>query len=120
MGDGCGTSDEQLENFREWYIRNSKLLRTARDLVKSEKVILLSKVLSEVAATPNEAKYHLKRVAKYIPVEIRVETIDGRTDVHVSVPEFKRDSFIDWLGYVVPKSQSGFGYESFLVDLDSD
>jgi len=36
------------------------------------------------------------------------------------VPEFKRDFFIDWLGYVVPKSQSGFGYESFLVDLDSD
>lgn len=113
-------TEEQLENFREWYIRNSELLRTARDLVKSEKAVPLSRVLSEVAATPEEAKYHLKRVAKYIPVDITVETNDGKTDVHVSVPEFKKDSFIDWLGYVVPKSKSGFGYESFLVDLDSD
>ncbi|WP_148212092.1 hypothetical protein [Ferroglobus placidus] len=113
-------TEEQLENFREWYIRNSELLRTARDLVKSEKAVPLSRILSETVATPDEAKYHLKRVAKYIPVEIRVETVDGKTDVHISVPEFKRDSFIDWLGYVVPKSQSGFGYESFLVDLDSD
>ncbi|RLI79955.1 hypothetical protein DRP04_08650, partial [Archaeoglobales archaeon] len=52
--------------------------------------------------------------------DIRVETEDEKTEVHVSVPEFRRDSFIDWLGYVVPKSRSGFGYESFLVDLDSD
>jgi len=113
-------SDEQLERYREYYIRNSELLRTARDLVKSEKAVPLSRVLSEIAATPDEAKYHLKRVAKYIPVDIRIETGDGRTEVHVSVPEFRRDSFIDWLGYAVPRSQSGFGYESFLVDLDSD
>jgi len=45
-------TEEQLERYREHYIRNSKLLRAARDLVKSEKVIPLSKVLSEVAATP--------------------------------------------------------------------
>ncbi len=113
-------TEEQLEKYREHYIRNSELLRTARDLVKSEKAVPLSRVLSEVAVTPDEAKYHLKRVAKYIPVDIRVETGDGRTEVHVSVPEFRRDSFIDWLGYAVPRSQSGFGYESFLVDLDSD
>ncbi len=36
------------------------------------------------------------------------------------IPEFKRDSFIDWLGYVIPKSGSGYGYEGFLVNLDSD
>jgi len=113
-------TEEQLERYREHYIRNSELLRTARDLVKSEKAVPLSRVLSEVATTPDEAKYLLKRVAKYIPVDIRVETGDGRTEVHVSVPEFKRDSFIDWLGYAVPRSQSGFGYESFLVDLESD
>ena len=113
-------SDEQFENFGEWYIRESELLRTARDLVKSEKAVPLSRVLSEITATPEEARYHLRRVAKYIPVDIRVETVDRKTDVHISVPEFRRDSFIDWLGYVVPKSQSGFGYESFLVDLDSD
>jgi len=120
MGASCGTSDEQLERYREHYIRNSELLRTVRDLIKSEKAVLLSRVFSEVAATPDEAKYHLKRVAKYISVDIKVEVGDGRTEVHVSVLEFRRDSFIDWLGYVVPKSQSGFGYESFLVDLDSD
>ena len=40
--------------------------------------------------------------------------------VHLDVPDFKRDSFIDWLGMVVPKSNSGFGYETFLVNLDSD
>jgi hypothetical protein len=113
-------TDEQLENYREEYIRKSVLLRTARDLVKSEKTVPLSRVLSEIAATPDEAKYHLKRVAKYIPVDIRVETENGKMEVHVSVPEFRRDSFIDWLGYVVPRSQSGFGYESFLVDLESD
>ena len=113
-------TDEQLERFREEYIRSSELLRTARDLVKSEKAVPLSRVLSEVSATPDEAKYHLKRVAKYIPVDIRVKSENGRMEVHVSVPEFRRDSFIDWLGYVVPRSQSGFGYESFLVDLDSD
>jgi hypothetical protein len=113
-------TDEQLENYREEYIRKSELLRTARDLVKSEKAVPLSRVLSEIAATPDEAKYYLKSVAKYIPVDIRVETENGKMEVHVSVPEFKRDSFIDWLGYVVPRSQSGFGYESFLVDLESD
>lgn len=113
-------TDEQLERFREHYIRGSELLRTVRDLVRSEKAVPLSRVLSEISTTPDEAKYHLKRVAKYIPVDIRVETEDGKTEVHVSVPEFRRDSFIDWLGYVVPRSRSGFGYESFLVDLDSD
>ena len=113
-------TEEQLEKYREHYIRSSELLRTARDLVKSEKCVPLSRVLSEIAATPDEAKYHLKRVAKYIPADIRVESENGRMEVHVSVPELKRDSFIDWLGYVVPRSQSGFGYESFLVDLESD
>gem|GEM_PF-1238564 len=113
-------TEEQLEKYREHYIRSSELLRTARDLVKSEKCVPLSRVLSEIAATPDEAKYHLKRVAKYIPADIRVESENGRVEVHVSVPELKRDSFIDWLGYVVPRSQSGFGYESFLVDLESD
>ncbi len=113
-------TDEQLERFREHYIRGSELLRTVRDLVRSEKAVSLSRVLSEISTTPDEAKYHLKRTAKYIPVDIRIETEGEKTEVHVSVPEFKRDSFIDWLGYVVPRSRSGFGYESFLVDLDSD
>ena len=113
-------TEKQLEKYREHYIRSSELLRTARDLVKSDKCVPLSRVLSEIATTPDEAKYHLKRVAKYIPADIRVESENGRMEVHVSVPELKRDSFVDWLGYVVPRSQSGFGYESFLVDLESD
>ena len=113
-------TEEQLENFKEEYIRKSELLRTARDLVKSEKCVPLSRVLSEIAVTVDEAKYHLKRVAKCIGVEIEVHTSGSSTEVNVKVPDFKRDSFIDWLGYVVPKSPYGYGYESFLVDLDSD
>jgi len=87
-------TEEQLEKYREHYIRNSELIRTARDLVKSEKAVPLSRGLPEIATTSDEAKYHLKRVAKYIPVDIKIETGDGRTEVHVSVPEFRRDSFI--------------------------
>jgi len=79
----------------------------------------LSRVLSEVMMTPDEARYHLRRVAKYIPVEIEVET-HSSVEVALRVPEFRKDSFIDWLGHVVPMSQSGYGYESFLVDLNSD
>ena len=113
-------TEEQLENFKEEYIRKSELLRTARDLVKSERCVPLSRVLSEIAVTVEEAKYHLKRVAKCIEVEIEVHASGSSTEVNVKVPDFKRDSFIDWLGYVVPKSPYGYGYESFLVDLDSD
>lgn len=64
-------TEEQLEKYREYYIRSSELLRTARDLVKSDKCVPLSRVLSEIVATPDEAKYHLKRVAKYIPADIK-------------------------------------------------
>jgi len=113
-------TEKQLEKFKEEYIRKSELLRVARDLVKSEKCVPLSRVVSEADVTVDEAKYHLKRVAKCIEVEIEVHTSGSSTEVKVKVPEFKRDSFIDWLGYVVPKSPSGYGYESFLVDLDSD
>ena len=65
-------------------------------------------------------RYHVRKVAKCIEVEINVESSARDVKVDVKVPEFRKDSFIDWLGYVVPKSESGYGYESFLVDLDSD
>ena len=88
-------TEEQLENFKEEYIRKSELLRSARDLVKSGKYVPLSRVISEIAVTVDEAKYHLKRVAKCIGVEIEVHTSGSSTEVDIKVPDFKRDSFID-------------------------
>jgi len=113
-------TEGQLENYREHYIRNNEVLRTVRDLVKSEKVVPVSRIVSELYLTPEEVRYHVRKVAKCIEVEINVESSARDVRVDVKVPGFKRDSFIDWLGYVVPKSESGYGYESFLVDLDSD
>ena len=113
-------TEEQLENYRERYIRENEVLRTVRDLVKSEKVVPVSRIVSELYLTPDEVRYHVRKVAKCIEVEINVESSVKDVKVDVKIPEFKRDSFIDWLGYVVPKSESGYGYESFLVDLDSD
>lgn len=113
-------TEEQLENYRERYIRENEVLRTVRDLVKSEKVVPTSRITSELYLTPDEVRYHVKKVAKCIEVEINVESSVKDVKVDVKIPEFRRDPFIDWLGYVVPKSGSGYGYEGFLVDLDSD
>ncbi len=113
-------TEGQLERFKENYIRSNEILRTARDLVKSEKCVPINRLLSEVTASPYEVRYLLRRLGKCIEVEIRVESKGKGVEIHLSVPEFRRDSFIDWLGFVVPRSQSGYGYESFIVDLDSD
>ncbi len=38
-------TEEQLENYRERYIRSNEVLRTVRDLVKSEKVIPMNRIV---------------------------------------------------------------------------
>lgn len=113
-------TDRQLKKYKIHYLQSSEIFSLVRDLVKSDKCVPLNKILSELWLTPNEAKYHIKKVAKYIPVDIKVETTPKKTKVFLEVPEFQRDSFIDWLGMVVPRSDNGFGYETMLVDLESD
>ncbi len=67
-------TEEQLENYRERYIRENEVLRTVRDLVKSEKVVPTSRITSELYLTPDEVRYHVKKVAKCIEVEINIES----------------------------------------------
>jgi len=56
--------EEQLENYREHFIRSSELLSLVRNLLSSQRCIPLNKILSELWITPDEAKYHLRKVAK--------------------------------------------------------
>jgi hypothetical protein len=112
--------DEQLERYKEYYVEKSEILNLVRDLVKNHRCIPINKVISELWITPDEAKHHLKKVAKYISVGIKIETSLKQAKITLDVPKFKRDSFVDWLGMVVPRSEIGYGYETFLVYLDSD
>lgn len=113
-------TEEQLKNYKKYYIRKNPVLRLVEDLVKSEKCVPLTRILSELQMSPEDAKYHIKKVAKFVPVKITTATTDRDTKVELEIKEFKRDSFIDWLGIVIPQSSSGFGYETMLVYLDSD
>lgn len=113
-------TDEQLSNYRDYYVRSDPVLCLVEDLVRSEKCVALNRILSELQLTPGEAKYRISRVAKYVPVKINVASTTSSTKVDLEVGEFKRDSFLPWLGMAVPRSDSGYGYETMLVYLDSD
>lgn len=112
-------TEEQLQKYKEEYIQKDVILRIVADEVKSKKCIPLTRILSEAQVTPEEAKYRLRRVAKRIYVKINKATVDKDTEVTLEIGEFRRDSFIDWLGLVVPR-KDGYGYETQLVYLDSD
>ena len=112
-------TEEQLHKYKEEYIRKDPILRVVVDEVKSKKCIPLMRILSEAHVTPEEAKYRLRRVAKFIPVRIEKATTDNETQISMEIKDFKRDSFIDWLGIVVPR-KDGYGYETQIVYLDSD
>ncbi|NOZ76694.1 MAG: hypothetical protein GXO65_03265, partial [Euryarchaeota archaeon] len=112
-------TEEQLEKYKEEYIRKDSLLRAVADEVRSLKCVPLTRILSEAQVTPEEARARLRRVAKFIPVKIEKATTDNDTRVSLEIKEYKRDSFIDWLGIVIPK-KDGYGYETMLVYLESD
>lgn len=112
-------TEEQLEKYKEEYVRKDPLLRAVADEVRSKKCIPLTRMLSEAQMTPEEAIYRLKRVAKRIPVKIEKATTDNDTEILLEVKEYRRDSFIDWLGIVIPK-KDGYGYETQIVYLESD
>jgi hypothetical protein len=115
-------TEEQLKRYKEHYVRSDPVLSLVEDLVKSEKCVPLMRILSELQISPEEAKYRIRKVAKFVPVKINVATTTKESAVEIEVFPFQRDSFLDWLGMVVPKSQEkdGFGYETMLVYLDSD
>lgn len=115
-------TEEQLQRYKEFYVRSDPVLSLVEDLVKSEKCVPLMRILSELQISPEEAKYRIRKVAKFVPVRINVATTTKESAVEIEVPTFQRDSFLDWLGMAVPKSQEkdGFGYETMLVHLDSD
>jgi ATP-dependent DNA ligase len=113
-------TEEQLDNYRRHYVENDMILRVVEDLVKSERCVPLTRVVSTIGVSPEDVKYKIRRAGKLVPVTVRVATTLKDTKVELEVGEFKRDSFVDWLGVVVPKSESGYGYETMLVDLESD
>lgn len=112
-------TEEQLERYKEEYVRKDPLLRAVADEVKSKRCIPLTRILSEAQMTPEEAIYRLKRAAKRIPVKIEKATTDDETEINLEIRAYKRDSFIDWLGIVIPK-KDGYGYETQIVYLESD
>jgi ATP-dependent DNA ligase len=113
-------TEEQLDNYRQYYVENDEVLRAVRDLVKGERCVPLTKVVSHLQVSPDDVRYRVKRSGKWVPVKVRVETQRGEMRVHLEVGGFKRDSLVDWLGVVAPRSEGGYGYETMLVDLDSD
>lgn len=112
--------EEQLDNYREYYIQNNPVINLSRDLLLSKRCVPLSRILSELQITPEEAKYHIRKVGKEIPLEIETEKTKKGIEVHLQVGRYRRDSFVDWLGMAVPESKKGYGYETMLVYLDSD
>ena len=50
-----------------------------REILLSKSCVPLSKIVSELWITPDEVKYHLRKVAKYIPIGIRIETENSQT-----------------------------------------
>lgn len=108
--------EEQLERYKESYVRNDSVLMLTRDLVRSRKCVPLTRILSELQMSPREAKSRISKVA----TKVRVQVDEASSDkVELSVKNFRRDSFLDWLGLVVPQ-KSGKGYATMLVDLESD
>ncbi|NOZ59965.1 MAG: ATP-dependent DNA ligase [Euryarchaeota archaeon] len=113
-------TEEQLENYRKHYVDSDVILRAVEDLVKSEKCVPLTKVVSTIGLSSEDVKYKIKRAGKLVPVTVKVATTLKDTKVELEVGEYRRDSFIDWLGVVVPRSENGYGYETMLIDLTSD
>jgi ATP-dependent DNA ligase len=113
-------TEEQLDGYRRHYVESDMILRAVEDLVKAERCVPLTKVVSTIGVSPEDVKYRVRRAGKLVPVTVRVATTLKDTRVELEVGDFRRDSFVDWLGVVVPRSENGYGYETMLVDLDSD
>jgi ATP-dependent DNA ligase len=113
-------TEDQLREYQKFYVQDNKILRTIEDLVKTEKCVSLTRVVSMLGMSPDDIRYRVKKSGKWVPVKVRVETTDYKMEVYTEVGEFKRDALVDWLGIVVPRSENGYGYETMLVDLDSD
>lgn len=115
-------TEEQLAAFKDYYVKNDTVLNFVEGVVKRRGCIPLSRVISDLQVSPDEAKWKIKGVAKFIGVKIHTKTVKKKTRVDwLELMESRRESFIGWLGYVVPKSKDDeMGYETMLVYLDSD
>jgi hypothetical protein len=114
---------EQLEKFKDFYVRKDPVLSLVEDLVKSEKCVPINRILSELQLTPDEARYRIGKVAKYLKVRVKKATTEETAKIDLEINDFRRDSFLDWLGMVVPvpkDKDDRYGYETMLVDLESD
>jgi hypothetical protein len=113
-------TEDQLVRYMRHLVESDPVLRTVKDMVRSERCVPLARVASVLRATPAEVRYRVKKTGKFLPVKVKTAITNGEVKVEVEVGEFKKDSLLRWLGVVVPRSENGYGYETMLVDLDSD
>lgn len=113
-------TEDQLRRYMRHCVKSDPILSTVEDLVRSERCVPLAKVAAILQASPAEVRYKVKKTGKFLPVRVRTAMAKGEVKVDLEVGEYKRDSLLRWLGVAVPKSENGYGYETILVDLDSD
>ena len=113
-------TEKQLEDYREYYVDNDLILRTVKTLVKAEKCVPINRVASVLQIAPNDVRYRVEQDGNFIPVKIITATTLKETKVELEVGQYSMESFLPWLGYVVPRSEAGYGYETMLVDLNSN
>jgi ATP-dependent DNA ligase len=115
-------TNDQYTKYLEHYVQEDPVLRIVRDTVRNRKCVPLAEIVSMSQRSSEEVRYRVENSGKLVPVTVKLATVDQRTSVELEPgrPREDRPTIIDWLGIVSPTTEHGYGYETMLVDLDSD
>jgi ATP-dependent DNA ligase len=111
--------DDQLSKFLEDYVKNDVILRTIKDEFRSKSCIPITKLSSVLQLSPNQVAYTFRKFGREIDVRVEVKTDRFEHHVEIEVLGVKGAGLMDWLGFAIPRNDSGYGYETMVINPQS-